>query len=142
MFNIWLYYDYKHKLDRQNEINDYLISEIEEVRSWLYPIQHLSNLRNYLLSRLDIIQTLTTEYKYRSELFSLLVNSTQGVTLHQLATTGTDAKLYGTADSSATLHNFIKALKDSSLCEHDIQPVPGKTPGSFEILCFHGEEYD
>ena len=137
ILNLWLYYDYKHKLDHQNKINDYLITEIEEVRSWLVAIQHLDSLRAMLLAKLDITQTLTNENDYRFELYSLLANVPEGVTLQALDVDESETGIYGIAASTDSIQHFVSNLNELAICGDSLDIKPENSPGSFVISCQH-----
>lgn len=136
LFNIWLYFDYKEKLESQHVINNYLSKEVAKARSWLKPIKDLGLVKQLLLTRMDIINQVTRRNSERIDALALLSAVPDGVVLQHLTVRGRELHFSGTAATTVALKQFVRLLSESLLCQPgQIVAKPGKTPGSFEIVC-------
>jgi len=143
-FNVWLYFDYKEKLEIQRTVNTYLESEIAKSERWLEPIKHMDSIKSSLLNRMDVAQTLAKSNPERFRLFTFLSDLPDGIALQKLAVEGGQARFYGIATSKNKLESFIGVINKSSICiPGNPIPKPGNKPGSFSIDCkLNLDDYD
>ena len=142
LYNAWLYHDYHQKLIAQQQVSDFLETEVLESEKWLEPIKDLSSLKSSLLARLDVAQSYTGENIKKYELLVLLSMLPDGVILQSLKAEGSEIDIYGIASSTKSLEKFVGQLNKAAICESGkVYPKPAKLPGSFSIYCDLGYGY-
>ncbi len=137
LFNTWLYFNYKEKLESQRAANKYLSNEVAKARIWLKPIKDLSRFKGSLLARMDIVQSVTQRNSEHIDALARLSAVPDGVVLQHVIVRGRELHVSGIAATTVSLKQLVRLINESLLCQPGkIVPTPGKTPGSFAIACY------
>ena len=103
-----------NRIDRQNEKNQILKTEIEKLNRQITEINGLDNQKQRLLARMEIIQKLQRSRPEVVHLFDELVNAVpEGVNFTQVVQQGSRIELTGSAQSSTRVSAFMRNIDDS-----------------------------
>ena len=107
------------RLDNQDARNTYLKGEIKQLDSQLAEIKELDKTKSKLLARKQIIEQLQASRSQMVHLFDELVRtSPDSVRLDSLKQAGDILTLQGTAQSNASVANYMRNLDNSKWLTH------------------------
>lgn len=111
---ILVWYGYVDAIDRQEDRNQRLKTEITELDKKIKEIRHIEKLNAQLLARMDVVETLQSSRSSAVNFFNELARTLpEGVYLGSVSARGQALTIVGEAQSNARVSAYMRALDSS-----------------------------